>query len=56
MDQAHDPGGVWSKSHTQTHVRRGELTSRTKSMAHHRRPAGQSTTGTSVDLGANVLM
>jgi len=52
MDQAHEPGGVWSKSHTQTHVRRGELTSRTKSMAHQ--PGGppvKSTTGTSVDLG-----
>ena len=52
MDQAHDLGGVWSKSHTQTHVRRGDLTSRTKSMAHE--PGGppvKSTTRSSVDLG-----
>jgi hypothetical protein len=52
MDQAHQQGGVWSKSHTQTHVHHGDLTSRTKSMAHQ--PGGppvKSTTGTSVDTG-----
>jgi hypothetical protein len=52
MDQAHQPGGVWSKSHTVTHDRQGELTSRTKSMAHE--PGGppvKSTTGSSVNLG-----
>ena len=52
MNQAHEPGGEWSKSHTQTKVHKGELTSRTKSMAHE--PGGppvKSTTGTSVDLG-----
>jgi hypothetical protein len=52
MDQAHQPGGVWSKSHTVTHDRQGALTSRTKSMAHE--PGGppvKSTTGSSVTLG-----
>jgi hypothetical protein len=52
MNQAHETGGVWSKSHTQTHVRHGDLTSRTKSMAHE--PGGppvKSTTGSSVNLG-----
>jgi len=51
MNQAHQPGGVWSKSHTQTHVRHGDLTSRTKTMAHE--PGGppvKSTTGSSVNL------
>jgi hypothetical protein len=51
MNQAHQPGGVWSKSHTQTHVRQGDLTSRTKSMAHE--PGGppvKSATGSSVNL------
>jgi hypothetical protein len=52
MDQAHQPGGVWSKSHTVTHDRQGALSSRTKSMAHE--PGGppvKSTTGSSVNLG-----
>jgi hypothetical protein len=52
IDQAHQPGGVWSKSHTVTHNHRGELTSRTKSMAHE--PGGppvKSNSGSSVDLG-----
>jgi hypothetical protein len=51
IDQAHQPG-VWSKSHTVTHNHRGELTSRTKSMAHE--PGGppvKSNSGSSVDLG-----
>src|SRR3977135_4473417 len=39
MDQAHQPGGVWSKSHTVTHDRRGELTSRTKHLSHETRGA-----------------
>ena len=52
MDQAHQPGGVWSKSHTVTHDRQGELTSRTKSMAHETGgPPVKSTTGSSVNLG-----
>ena len=41
MNQAHEPGGEWSKSHTQTHVRHGDLTSRTKTMAHE--PGGPPT-------------
>jgi hypothetical protein len=52
MDQAHQRGSVWSKSHTVTHLHNGDLTSRTKSMAHE--PGGppvKSTTGSSVDLG-----
>jgi hypothetical protein len=52
MDQAHEPGGVWSKSHTQTKVHGDELTSRTKAMAHE--PGGppvKSTTDSAVDLG-----
>jgi hypothetical protein len=52
MDQAHQPGGVWSKSHTVTHDRQGVLTSRTKSMAHE--PGGpptKSMSGRTVNLG-----
>src|SRR5205823_4033976 len=52
MNQAHQRGGVWSKSHTVTHTRQGALTSRTKSMSHE--PGGppvKSMTGSSVDLG-----
>ena len=52
MDQAHQQGGVWSKSHTVQHMHHGTLSSRTKSMAH--RPGGppvKSTTGSSVDTG-----
>ena len=52
MNQAHQQGEVWSKSHTTTHMHQGELSSRTKSMAHQ--PGGppvKSTTGSSVDLG-----
>jgi len=52
MNQAHQQGGVWSKSHTTTHMHHGDMTSRTKSMAHQ--PGGppvKSTSGSSVDLG-----
>ena len=52
MNQAHDPGGVWSKSHTQTKVRGDELSSRTKSMAHQ--PGGppvKSTSRTNMSFG-----
>ncbi|MBV9828093.1 MAG: hypothetical protein JO001_20865 [Alphaproteobacteria bacterium] len=51
MDQAHEQGGVWSKSHTQTKVNGDDLTSRTKSMAHE--PGGppvKSTTTSSTNL------
>lgn len=52
MDQAHEPGGVWSKSYTVTHLHHGDLTSRTKSMAHEPGgPPAMSTTGSSVNLG-----
>src|SRR5947208_8994115 len=52
MAQAHQHGGVWSKSHTVTHDRRVELTSRTKSMSHEPGgPPAKSTSGSSVNLG-----
>src|SRR5712671_5112406 len=44
--------GQSSKSHTVTHDRRGELTSRTKSMSHEPGgPPAKSTSGSSVNLG-----
>ena len=55
MDQAHLPGGTWSKSHTVTHLHHGTLSSRTKSMAHE--PGGppvQSTIGSSVNPSGSV--
>jgi hypothetical protein len=44
-------GGTWSKSKTKTKLKKGELTSRTKSMAHE--PGGspaKSTTSTNVPV------
>jgi hypothetical protein len=52
MDQAHEQGGVWSKSHTHTHIHHGVLSSRTKSMSHvPGGPPSQSTSGSTVDSG-----
>lgn len=50
MNQAHQPGGDWSKVHSVTHDRKGAITSRTKSMAHE--PGGPPAKSTStVNLG-----
>ena len=50
MDQAHQQGGVWSKSHTQMHIHKGEVRTRTKSMAHQ--PGGPPVkSGSSVNVG-----
>jgi flagellar basal body rod protein FlgC len=50
MNQAHQPGGDWSKVHTVTHDRHGTIASRTKSMAHE--PGGPPAKSTStVNLG-----
>jgi hypothetical protein len=50
MNQAHQPGGDWSRVHTVTHDRQGVITSRTKSMAHE--PGGAPTKSTStVNIG-----
>ena len=49
MNQAHEPGGEWSKSHTHTKVHKGELSSRTKSMAHE--PGGPPVKSTTRHLG-----
>lgn len=52
MNQAHQPGGDWSKVHTVTHDKKGAITSRTKSMAHE--PGGpptKATSGSTVNLG-----
>jgi hypothetical protein len=44
-------GGTWSKSHTQTKIKDGELDSRTKSMAHEPGgPPAKSTTTQSVPI------
>lgn len=55
MNQAHERGGIWSKSHTHTMAKHGRLTTRTKSMAHM--PGGppvKSTSGLAVSPGATA--
>jgi hypothetical protein len=49
---AHEPGGTWSKSKTKTQIKKGQLSTRTRSMAHQRGgPPVKSSVGGTVSAG-----